>query len=100
MDKILTPEQVKLIREKYEPQERVGHYELRTLLLEVLDNYDAQGVQLADAQAALKTATAAACLALSAVTPCDGGRRPASVPARTALLARTTRGLLDFISAP
>ena len=53
MDKILTPEQVKLIREKYEPQERVGHYELRTLLLEVLDNYDAQGVQLADAQAGL-----------------------------------------------
>ena len=49
MADILTREQVKAIREKYEPQERLAHYELRTLLLEVLDNYDAQGVQLADA---------------------------------------------------
>ena len=44
---ILTLEQVATIRARYLPQEKLGHYGLRALLLEVLDSHDALQAQLA-----------------------------------------------------
>ena len=44
---ILTLEQVAAIRARYLPQEKLGHYGLRALLLEVLDSHDALQAQLA-----------------------------------------------------